>query len=197
MMTGKQFNRFILIIAALSVIACGELRYSQLDPAANDYHPKRIVVFPVEATTYEEARTVMEQIVPGVLTDKKWFSSVTDVASLSRQIQANEELQKTMVDYLSKLQTLNFSDAVLSKKIGELTQTDAFLLVTVDYWNYIVEKDKNFAKVGIVLKLIDAESGKTMWKAGHHLKESYVFLKPELSKVARNVVDIMVDKMPH
>jgi len=197
MMMNKFFVRLILIIAVLSVAACGGLRFSQLDPAAKDYHPKRIAVFPADVGTYEEARGPIEQIVPGVLMDKKWFSDITDTASLSRQIQANEELRKVTMDYLSKLQTLNYSDPSLSKKIGELIKTDAFLLVGVDYWNYTVEKDKKLAKVSIGLKLIDAETGKIMWKAGHHLAESYMLLKPELSSVARSVVKDIVSEMPH
>ena len=190
------FTRFILIIAVLSVIACGGLRYSQLDPAAKNYQPKRIAVFTADVGPYEEARTHIEQIVPGVLMEKKWFTDITDTASLNRQIQTNEELRKTMTDYLSKLQTVNYSDPVLSKKIGELTKTDAFLLVAVDYWNYTVEKDKKLAKVSVGFKLIDAETGKIMWKAGHHLTESYLLIKPELSSVARSVVKDMVKEMP-
>jgi len=197
LMMGKFFARFILVIAVLSTIACGGLRFSQLDPAAKDYHPKRIAVFPVDVGTYEEARNSIEQIVPSVLMEKQWFSDITDTASLNRQIQANDELRKTMTDYLSKLQTLNYSDPALSKKIGEMTKTDGFLLAAVDYWNYTVEKDKKLAKVSIGINLIDAENGKIMWKAGHDLAESYMLLKPELSKVARSVISDLVKEMPH
>ncbi len=196
-MVKRRIAGWMLMIAVLSLAACGGLRFSHLDPAAKDFHPKRIAVFPMDVGTYEEARTHMEQIVPGVLAEKKWFSEITDTAALNRQILANEELRKAMTDYLSKLQTLNYSDAALSKKIGELTRSDAFLLVAVDYWNYTVEKDKKLAKVSIGLKLIDAESGKTMWKAGHQLSESYMLFKPELSKVARDVVSDMTGEMPH
>lgn len=193
----KYFTGLFLIIAVLSIVACGGLRFSQLDPSAKDYHPKRIAVFPSDVGTYEEARDSIDQIVPGVLMDKKWFTDIADTASLNRQIQSNEELRKSMTDYLSKFQTLNYSDPALSKKVGELTQTDAFLMVAVDYWNYTVEKDKKLAKVSIGLKLIDAETGKIMWKAGHHLAESYMMIKPELSDVARSVVKNMVSEMPH
>ncbi len=196
-MIRKFLTRFILAIAVLSAIGCGGLRFSQLDPAAKDYHPKRIAVFPADVGTYEEARNHIEQIVPGVLMDKKWFTDITDTASLNRQIQANEALRKATTDYLSKLQTLNYSDPELSKKIGELTKTDAFLLVAVDYWNYTVEKDKKLAKVSVGLKLIDAETGKMMWKAGHHVGDSYMLIKPDLSDVARSVVKEMVSEMPH
>ncbi|HOC59385.1 MAG: hypothetical protein KBA28_02110 [Syntrophaceae bacterium] len=188
---------FFLMIAIFSILACGGLRFSQLDPAAKDYHPKRIAVFPADVGTYEEARNSIDQIVPGVLMDKKWFTDIADTASLNRQIASNEELRKSMTDYISKFQTLNYSDPALTKKIGELTQTDAFLMVAVDYWNYTVEKDKKLAKVSIGLKLIDAETGKIMWKAGHHLAESYMLLKPDLSDVARSVVKDMVSEMPH
>ncbi len=193
----KYFIGLFLFIALLSIIACGGLRFSQLDPSAKDYHPKRIAVFPSDVGTYEEARDSIDQIVPGVLMDKKWFTDIADTASLNRQIQSNEELRKSMTDFLSKFQTLNYSDPALSKKIGELTQTDAFLMVAVDYWNYTVEKDKKLAKVSIGFKLIDAETGKIMWKAGHHLAESYMMIKPELSDVARSVVKDMVSEMPH
>lgn len=196
-MIRKFCIRFILAVAVLSVMGCGGLRFSQLDPAAKDYHPKRIAVFPADVGTYEEARSHIEQIVPGVLMEKKWFSDITDTASLNRQLQANEALRKDTTDYLSKLQTLNYSDPALSKKIGELTKTDAFLMVAVDYWNYTVEKDKKLAKVSVGLKLIDAETGKMMWKAGHHIGDSYMLIKPDLSNVARSVVREMVSEMPH
>jgi len=195
-MMKKFLTRLILVGTVLSVIACGGLRYSQLDPAAKDYHPKRIAVFTADVGTYEEARQHIEQIVPGVLMDKKWFSDITDTASLNRQLNTNAELSKAMIEYLSKLNTVNYSDPALSKKIGELTKTDAFLLVAVDFWNYTVEKDK-VAKVSIGLKLVDAETGKIMWKAGHQLKKSYTFFKPDLSDVARSVVSDMVSEMPH
>jgi hypothetical protein len=196
-MITKLCGRFIVILFVFSFIACGSLRFSQSDPTAKDFHPQKIAVFPVDVGNYEEARSAMEQIVPGVLTEKKWFTDITDTASLTRQLQANEELRKAMTDYLSKLQTLNFSDANLSKRIGELARIDAFLLVSVDIWNYTVEKDKKIAKVSMGMKLIDASSGKIMWKAGHHLAESYMLLKPELSKVARKLADDMIDYMPH
>jgi hypothetical protein len=196
-MITKLCTRLIVILFVFSTIACGGLRFSQADPAAKDYHPKRIAVFPVEVNTYEEARGPLEQIIPGVLIDKKWFTDVIDTASLNRQLQANEDLRKAMTDYLSKLQTLNFSDSGLSQKIGELAKIDAFLLVSVETWNYAVEKDKKVAKVSMGMKLIDATTGKIIWKAGHHITESYMLLKPELSKVARNLASDMTDYMPH
>ena len=67
----------------------------------------------------------------------------------------------------------------------------------MDFWNYTVEKDDKLAKVSIGLKLIDTASGKTMWKAGHHLGKTYILIKPDLADVARSVVKEMVEEMPH
>jgi hypothetical protein len=120
-----------------------------------------------------------------------------ETESLNSQLLVNEELNKAMTEYLSKLRTVNFSDPDLSKKIGELAKIDAFLLVSVDGWDYAVEKDENVAKVSITMKLHEASSGKLMWKAGHNITEKYMFVKPDLPKVARDVTREMIACMPH
>jgi hypothetical protein len=197
-MAAKLFVKCILLFFVLITIACGALRYSQVDPAAKDFHPQRIAIFPVvDMGTYEESRGDVEQITASVLIEKKWFADVTDTANLNRQIQANEELRKAMTDYLSKLRSLTFTDPDLSRKIGELAKIDAFLLISVDSWNYAVENKDKVAKVSIGMKLIEASTGKIMWKAGQHKSESYILIKPDLPKVARSVVRDMVDYMPH
>jgi len=197
-MAAKLFVKCILLFFVLITIACGALRYSQVDPAAKDFHPQRIAIFPVvDVGTYEESRGDVEQITASVLIEKKWFADVTDTANLNRQIQANEELRKAMTDYLSKLRSLTFTDPDLSRKIGELAKIDAFLLISVDSWNYAVENKDKVAKVSIGMRFIEASTGKIMWKAGHHKSESYMLIKPDLPKVARGVVRDMVDYMPH
>jgi hypothetical protein len=197
-MAAKLFVKCILLFFVLITIACGALRYSQVDLAAKDFHPQRIAIFPVvDVGTYEESRGDVEQITASVLIEKKWFADVTDTANLNRQIQANEELRKAMTDYLSKLRSLTFTDPDLSRKIGELAKIDAFLLISVDSWNYAVENKDKVAKVSIGMKLIEASTGKIMWKAGQHKSESYILIKPDLPKVARSVVRDMLDYMPH
>jgi len=198
----KLFVKCILMIFVLATIACTGLRFSQLAPEAKDFHPQKVAVFPVEMLNYEEAkgsRGVVEQIVAGSLVEKKWFADIMDTESLNRQLLANEELNKAMTEYLSKLRTVNFSDPDLSKKIGELAKVDAFLLVSVDGWDYTVQKDEKVAKVGMTMRLYEASTGKLMWKAGYDKTESYKFefLKPELRKVARDVIREMIVFMPH
>jgi hypothetical protein len=197
-MTKKLVVKGILLIFVLVLAACGGLRFSQVDPEAVNFHPKKIAIFPLEVVgNNEEARGSVGQVVAGVLAEKKWFSDIIDAESLNRQLLANAELRKVMTDYLSKLRMVNFSDPDLSKKIGELAKVDAFLLVSVDIWNYAVEKGDKVAKVSLTMTLYEASTGKLMWKAGHQIADTYMMIKPDLPKVARNVAKDMVVYMPH
>jgi hypothetical protein len=187
------------MIFVLATIACTGLRFSQLAPEAKDFHPQKIAVFPVEMLNSEgtkDAREIVEQIIAGSLAEKKWFANIMDTESLNKQIRDNQELSKVMTEYLSKLR-IPFSDPDLSKKIGELAKVDAFLMVNVDEWEYTVEKDGKVAKVGMTMQLYEASTGKLMWKAGFDITESYMFFKPDLPKVANDVVRKMIFSMPH
>ena len=198
-MRRKLFVKCILMIFVLTTIACSGLRFSQLAPEAKDFHPKKIAVFPVEILSAEGtngARKIVEQIIAGSLAEKKWFANIMDTESLNKQIRDNQELSKVMTEYLSKLR-IPFSDPDLSKKIGELAKVDAFLMVNVDEWEYTVEKDGKVAKVGMTMQLYEASTGKLMWKAGFDITESYMFFKPDLPKVANDVVRKMIFSMPH
>jgi hypothetical protein len=179
---------------------CSELRFSQLAPEAKDFHPQKVAVFPVEMLNSEEtkgSKGVVEQIVADSFIEKKWLANIMETESLNSQLLVNEELNKAMTEYLSKLRTVNFSDPDLSKKIGELAKVDAFLLVSVDGWDYAVEKDEKVAKVSMTMRLYEASTGKLMWKTGHAITESYIFIMPDLSKVARDVTREMIVCMPH
>jgi hypothetical protein len=184
----------ILVVFLLS--ACGGLRYSQVAPEAKDFHPKRVAVLPADVGPYEEARGIVEQVFAGVLLDKKWFPEVIDAATIVNQVLYNEEYKRATVDYLVKLKTINTSDAELSKKIGAQSQVDAFFVITVDFWNYTIENDKKFGKVGLGIKMIEASTGKIMWRAGHQQAESYMLIKPDLPDVAKDLIKTMLAEMP-
>jgi hypothetical protein len=194
------FVKCFLMIFVLTTIACTGLRFSQLAPEAKDFHPQKIAVFPVEMLNSEGtkgAREMVEQIIAGSLVEKKWFANIMETESLNSQLLTNEELNKAMTEYISKLKTVNFSDPDLSKKIGELAKVDAFLLVSVDGWDYTVERDEKVAKVGMTMKLYEASTGKLIWKAGHDITDSYMFSKPDLLKVASDLISKMIVFMPH
>jgi hypothetical protein len=198
-MERKLFLKFIITILILFTVACGELRFSRSAPEVKNFHPRRIALFPMEIWNHKEmdSRSVVEQIVAGSLVEKKLFAHVTDVESFQKQILASEELRNTKKEYFSKLQLLTFSDPELSKKIGELAEIDAFLLLSVDEWKYKVEGDKKTAQVGLTMEMYDVSTGKLMWKAHHAITNDYLLIKPELPEIARDVARKMIDYMPH
>jgi hypothetical protein len=185
----------MLLLSAL--VGCGGIRYSHVAPEAKDFHPKRIGVLPADVGTYEEARGIVDQIIAGVLVDKKWFTDVVAADEMNSRIKSSEVNEKVFVDYISKLRAVNFSDPDLSRKLGEMTKVDAFLLVNVDYWNYTIESGDKVAKVVMGIKMIDAASGKIMWNAGHQEVDAYILMKPALPNVAKRLVKSMIKEMPH
>jgi hypothetical protein len=197
LVTRRVFIVSLVILLCVTLFGCGGLRYSQVAPEAKNFHPKRVGVFPVDVGTYEEARGVIDQVIAGVLVDTQWFTDVVAADIISNQLQSNEELRKVYLDYISKLKAVNFSDPEMSKKIGEISKVDAFLVINVDYWNYTKENEKKVAKVGIGIKMMDASSGKILWKAGHHEAEDYLLIKPKLPDVAKDLVKKMIKEMPH
>jgi hypothetical protein len=197
MMKEKVYIWPFMALLILTLLGCGGLRYSQVAPEAKDFHPKSIGVLPVDVGTYEEARGVIDQVIAGVLVETQWFTDVVAADTISNQLQSNEEFRKNYLDYLSKLKTVNFSDPDLSRKIGDVSKIDAFLITNVDYWNYTKENDDKVGKVGIGLKMVEASTGKIMWKAGHHEAESYMLIKPKLPDVSKDLVKMMIKEMPH
>jgi hypothetical protein len=199
MMTKKIIAKCTLIVFVLLTVACGGLRFNQSAPEAKDFHPKRIAVFPIEVWNHKEvdSRAIVEQIVAESLVKKQFFENVMDVESLQKKISENEALRNAKNEYLSKMQMLNFTDADLSRKIGDMLKIDAFLLLSVDEWKYYAEGDKKIAEVGLSMAMYDIATGKVMWKANHAKISDYVLLKPGLSGIARDVVNKMIDYMPH
>jgi hypothetical protein len=179
-MKKKMWGYGATVLSLLMILGCGGLRYSQAAPEAKDFRPKTVGVLPADPGTYEEARGVIDEII-----------------AVSRQLQSNEEFRKAVAEYLAKLKMVNFSDPELSKIIGRIARVDAFLVVNVDYWQYTMENKEKLAKVGVGIKMIDANTGIVMWRASHHESENYRWMKPELVNVAKKLAAMMMDEMPH
>ncbi len=187
----------LAVFIALSVSGCEGLRFVQTADEAKDFHPKSIGVLPAEVGLYKEAEGKIDAIITDVLVGTKWFNRVIGGEEIRKRIEANEELKKSVDVYLAKLRELNYSDPELCKVISELCGIEAILIPTVDMWEYTMISGDKIARVGLSMKLVDARTGMTMWKAGHLVSEEYRFLKPELTNMGRALVRKMIDKMPH
>ena len=194
----SYWRRFVLVVIIMTMMACGgSIRYVERDPDLKDFHPRTLGVLAVDATAYPEAKGTAEELVVGALTDTRWFSSVLGAATLKDRLKTDQDLQQTVNDYLLKLKTVNYSDPALSKKIGDALNIQALIIVTIDGWSYTVENKENVARAGLSMKLIEAETGRIAWRAGHDVMKEYSFLKPELKDLGRGVVNAMIAVMPH
>jgi hypothetical protein len=194
----KRIFRFIFIAAFIILIisGCGGLHYSQIDPEAGNFHPKRIGILPVDVGPYEAASGIVDRAIAEVLIKKRWFNSIVAGDDFKRQYQSNDDLRKVVTDYTEKFKAVNFSDPQLSARIGDLCQIDAFLVIDVEYWNYTTENEDMVGKVGLGIKMIDAATGKVVWKASHYRSEKYLLIKPDLLNVARTLFKEMIGYMP-
>ena len=198
MKKNSWFCAGLLTAMILSIIACGgSIRYAESDPDMKDFHSRTIGLLSVDVGTYGEARGVIDELIIADLIDRHWFATVLTSDTLKNQLKNDQELQKSMADYLLKLNTVNYSDPALSRQIGNALKIEAFLIVTVDSWNYTTEKQEKVAKAGLSMKLIDAATGRIVWKAGHNIVKEYTFLKPDLKDLGESVVNAMIGAMPH
>jgi len=188
----------VLALLLLSIPGCGGgLRYSQAAPEAKDFHPRRVAVLPADTTAFPEAKSVIDRLFAEVLSEQGWFTAVVGGEAFGRRLKTDAQLRKVTRDYLQKLDKVSFSDPALSGRIGALTDTEALLLVRVDYWNYTTENDNKVGKVSLSIEMIEARTGKTLWTAVHHRISDYVIIKPGLPDMARSLIREMIGYMPH
>lgn len=189
----KRLSKICLLFLALT--GCTVLNYSQT--YVPDYKAKAIAVFPVETGVHTDSAAVIDKLVADALIGKGWFSKVLTAGELKTCLDAKAETKTVFNDYLTKLKLVNYSDRELSSRIGAACGVDAFVLTTVDQWSYVTEGNDKIARVGLSFRLIDAATGKDVWRAAHTESETYILLKPELSGVARKLAGKMLSQMPH
>jgi len=194
----KTWRTVVLALLLLSIPGCGGgLRYSQVEPEAKDFHPRRVSVLPADTTAFPEAKSAIDRLFTEALSERKWFTAVVGGEEIGRRLKTDAELRQATADYLEKRDKVNFSDPALSGRIGVLTDTEALLFVRVDYWNYTTEKDNKVGKVSLSITMIEAQTGKTLWTAVHQRISDYVIIKPGLPDVARDLIREMIGYMPH
>ncbi|MHB8829527.1 MAG: hypothetical protein ACYC6Q_08385 [Syntrophales bacterium] len=193
----KKIQLFALIFLLTGLSACGGLRYSEVAPEAKDVHPRQILVLPADVAAFPEAAGIADRLFAEVLTERQWFEKVLGGEKIAEQLRKEEELRRTVSEYLAKLARLKFSDPELSKRIGALTGTEAFLINRVDSWNYTVANDKKMAKVGFSITMVEAKTGQILWNAAHSRLSEYLIVKPDIANMAKGLIREMTDRMPH
>lgn len=184
------------LVLTLLLAGCGGLQEIWEGPGAKIFRPASIAVLPPMASQYDSAREDIQEVLASALTRLSSVERVASPESVTDVFQASKEAFDSLVFYFSRFEMTGQSDKESAIKIGKALNVESFLVVRVNSWEYIRKEGDNVGRVGLSLRLIDATTGTTVWKARHERSSSYMFFRPNLKDVAKELTDEMVKYMP-
>ena len=190
--TGLRIALGFLLISA----GCGGLQEAWEGPGARVFRPQAIAVLPPMASQYDSAREDIQEVISSALNRIAHVERVVAPEQVTDVFQGSKEAFDALVFYFSRLEMTGQSDKESAVKLGKALNVDSFLVVRVNSWEYVRKEGDNVGRVGLSLRLIDATNGTTVWKARHERSSSYMFYKPNLKDVAKDLVDEMIKQMP-
>ena len=165
-------------------------------PGAQTFRPQAIAVLPPMASQYDSAREDIQDVLSGSLANVAKIERVVSPQNVTDIFQASKEAFDSLVFYFSRLEMTGQSDKESAIKLGKALNVDSFLVVRVNAWEYARKEGDNVGRVGLSLRLIDATTGTTIWKARHERASSYMFFRPNLKDVAKELAGEMIAYMP-
>ena len=148
------------------------------------------------ASQYDSAREDIQDVLSGALAKTARIERVVTPESVTDMFQASKEAFDSLVFYFSRLEMTGQSDKEAAIKLGKALNVDSFLVVRVNSWEYVRKEGDNVGRVGLSLRLVDATTGTTVWKARHEKSSSYMFYRPNLKDVANDLAKEMIAYMP-
>ncbi len=185
-----------LLLFVTLLNGCGGLQEVWEGPGARVFRPQTIAVLPPMASQYDSAREDIQDVLVGALNRQGNIERVVSPENVTDIFQASKEAFDSLVFYFSRLEMTGQSDKDSAVKLGKALNVDAFLVVRVNSWEYVRKEGDNVGRVGLSLRLIDAATGTTVWKARHERSDSYMFIKPSLKDIARELASEMIKYMP-
>ncbi len=195
-MTLHKRLRMALCLLPLLIAGCGGLQEVWEGPGAKMFRPQAIAVLPPMASQYDSAREDIQDVLSGSLTKVAHIERVVTPESVTDIFQASKEAFDSLVFYFSRLEMTGQSDKDSAIKLGKALNVDSFIVVRVNSWEYVRKEGDNVGRVGLSLRLIDATTGTTVWKARHEKSSSYMFFRPNLKDVAKELAAEMISYMP-
>ena len=144
------------------------------------FRPQAIAVLPPMASQYDSAREDIQDVLSGALTKTASIERVVTPENVTDIFQGSKEAFDSLVFYFSRLEMTGQSDKESAIKLGKALNVDSFLVVRVNSWEYMRKEGDNVGRVGLSLRLVDATTGTTVWKARHEKSSSYMFYRPNL-----------------
>lgn len=192
----KQIRLGSLLTAALLLAGCGGLQEMWEGPGAKIFRPQAIAVLPPMASQYDSAREDIQEVLALALRRLGHIERVVPPESVTDIFQSSKEAFDSLVFYFSRLEMTGQSDKDSAVELGQSLNVDSFLVVRVNSWEYIRKEGDNVGRVGLSLRLIDATTGTTVWKARHERSSSYMFFRPNLKDIAKELALEMIAYMP-
>lgn len=191
---------YAYIISAMTLVlllgGCSGLQEVWEGPGARVFRPQSIAVLPPMASQYDSAREDIQEVLAGALNRQGTIERVVSPENVTDIFQASKEAFDSLVFYFSRLEMTGQSDKESAIKLGKALNVESFLVVRVNSWEYVRKEGDNVGRVGMSLRLIDATTGTTVWKARHERSNSYMFVKPSLKDIAKELADEMIKYMP-
>ena len=192
----SSIHILFLVVFVTFFSGCGGLQEVWEGPGARVFRPQTIAVLPPMASQYDSAREDIQDVLVGALNRQGNIERVVSPENVTDIFQASKEAFDSLVFYFSRLEMTGQSDKDSALKLGKALNVDAFLVVRVNSWEYVRKEGDNVGRVGLSLRLIDASTGTTVWKARHERSDSYMFIKPSLKDIARELASEMIKYMP-
>ena len=181
-----------LCLLPLLVAGCGGLQEVWEGPGAKIFRPQAIAVLPPMASQYDSAREDIQQVLSDAVNKTASIERVVSPENVTDIFQRSKEAFDALVFYFSRLEMTGQSDKDSAVKLGKALNVDSFLVVRVNSWEYM----HNTGRVGLSLRLVDATTGTIVWKARHERSSSYMFYRPNLKDVAKELAAEMINAMP-
>jgi hypothetical protein len=185
-----------LCLLFLLIAGCGGLQEVWEGPGAKIFRPQAIAVLPPMASQYDSAREDIQEVLSDAVSKTVSIERVVSPENVTDIFQASKEAFDALVFYFSRLEMTGQSDKDSAVKLGKALNVDSFLVVRVNSWEYMRKEGDNVGRVGLSLRLVDATTGTTVWKARHERSSSYMFYRPVLKDVAKELAAEMIKAMP-
>ena len=186
----------LLSVLPLLIAGCGGLQEVWEGPGARMFRPQAIAVLPPMASQYDSAREDIQEVLSGALNKVANIERVVSPENVTDIFQASKEAFDALVFYFSRLEMTGQSDKDSALKLGKAMNVDSFLVVRVNSWEYMRKEGDNVGRVGLSIRLVDATTGTTVWKARHERSSSYMFYRPNLKDIAKELAAEMIKAMP-
>ncbi|MEP6933769.1 MAG: hypothetical protein ABI988_07520 [Nitrospirota bacterium] len=194
--TRRHMFQLALSALILFIAGCGGLQEVWEGPGARMFRPQAIAVLPPMASQYDNAREDIQEVLSVALNKTGNIERVVSPENVTDIFQGSKEAFDALVFYFSRLEMTGHSDKDSAIKLGKALNVDSFLVIRVNSWEYMRKEGDNVGRVGLSLRLVDAATGTTVWKARHERSSSYMFYRPNLKDIAKELAAEMIQAMP-